>query len=414
VSQSYQHLIGEIPFLASLPRDKAITLLESWEKLRLEPGQVFLREGDAGTELYIVLTGEVEIVKALGTEQERLLATRSTGAVIGEMSLLNPEEVRSASARTRTAAEILVLTKEDFERLLARYPRLSLNLLRSLSNRLRRADETTIRDLRRINRQLEEAYAELKAAQQQLIEQEVIAHDLRRAAEIQQQMLPRTLPQFPGVELAALMIPARQIGGDFYDVIPLEGERLAFVVGDVAGKGISAALYMALVCTLVRAAARTQATPEDVLRTVNQELDAREMDGMFVTVLYGELDLATGRLVYVRAGHDSPLIWDRAGTVLTPPQERGIALGLMLAPPLDVQSVTLAPGNTVMITTDGVTEAMNESHSLFGRPEVEALALAHHALPPAALCQAIVQQIKAHQGAMPQSDDITVLALRLI
>ncbi len=408
-----QQIVEELPILASLPPQDAVDLLASLEMADVPAGAVFLREGEPGDTFFIVRAGEVDIIKALGTDHERHLATRTTGSVIGEMSLLNPDQPRSASARARTPVELLVMTRIEFETLIARYPAVSLDLLRRLSRRLRVADEIIIEDLRRKNRELDKAYAELKAAQEQIIEQEVLARELASAAQIQQRMLPQALPQLARIELGATMIPAHQVGGDFYDVIQLDETRLALVIGDVAGKGIPAALYMALVCTLVRAEARRTATPKEVLRAVNRELDAREMDGMFVTMLYGELDLTTGDFVYVRAGHDYPLIRTPTGALVQGEPARSVALGLLPVPLLDMQRLRLEPGSTVLFSTDGVTEAMDGDDKMFGRERLVALAQSLAGLPPQALCTSIVDAVMAYQGPANQFDDITLLALRL-
>ena len=176
-----------------------------------------------------------------------------------------------------------------------RFPKLALDVIRILSARLRDSDNATIRDLRDKNLELSQAYADLEAAQQQIIEQEALRRELQHAYQIQQSMLPAALPAVARAwTLGAQMLPARMVGGDFYDVIHLpDANRLVFLVGDVSGKGIPAALFMALSSSLLRAeACRGTSTPVDVLRCVNRQLLDRRMKSMFVTLFYGELNLA--------------------------------------------------------------------------------------------------------------------------
>ncbi len=408
-----QDIAASIPFLASLPHAEAEAILSNLQRKTLTDGAVFVREGDVGEELFILIDGEIDVIKALGTTSERLLHVCTRGAVIGEMNLIDPDETRSASLRVRGGADVLVLDRSGFEQLIGKYPAATLNLMQTLTRRLRRSDNDTIKDLRRKNRELDKAYADLKAAQQRLIEQEVLASELRNARSIQMQMLPRQIPRVAGVDMSATMIPARMVGGDLYDFIELEDGRLILIVGDVAGKGVPAALYMALVSSLLRATAVSGACPEKVLRVVNSHLYERDMDSMFVTVLYLELDPIQRQLTYVRAGHDTPLIWNPSGKQTLCSRERSVALGLINHPLLDLQTVTLEPGSLVLAFTDGVTEAMNDGGEQFGSEQLEASVLALKASSAEALCDHVVHIVKRHMGDVPQSDDITVAALRI-
>ena len=158
-------LSENVPLFSSLPVVEIDVLAATLESQSLRDGAILFREGEPGESLYIMLGGGVEIVKALGSDAERVLALSGPGDLIGEMSLLEPGEHRSASARVRNSAEVVEMRREDFEKLIARYPKLSFELLRILADRLRMADNAVIRELREKNRQLQEANAELLAAQ---------------------------------------------------------------------------------------------------------------------------------------------------------------------------------------------------------------------------------------------------------
>jgi len=188
---------------------------------------VLFREGEYGDRFYIVVEGQIAILKALDTPNERFLAIRGPGEFIGEMSLLNPDGLRTASVRLHSDARPLEMTRGDFDALLGREPTIAYEMLRVLSNRLRQAHNESIRELKEKNRRLAEAYANLKAAQQQIIQKEILERELLQAREIQESMLPRELPIFEGFDLGARMLPAHMVGGDFFDVIPLDSDNLA-------------------------------------------------------------------------------------------------------------------------------------------------------------------------------------------
>jgi len=406
-------LLAQHPFFQALTYDAIDALTHKLRRVTFAPATVFMREGEPGDCGYLLVAGSVEILKALGTADERSFGLRKPGEIIGEMSLIDSDERRSASVRAQDAVTALVITRQDLDDLLAHSPQLSHHLLRLLSHRLRNSENATIRDLQAKNTELRQAYFELQSAQEKLVEQEVLARELAHAQRIQLQMLPVTLPQVAGAEIGAAIQAARAVGGDFYDVIRLDDDRLALVIGDVAGKGIPAALYMALASSLVRAEAVQQADPETVVRRVNQHLVARDMESMFVTLLYAEVNLGTRVLQLVRAGHEHPLLWEGEHLLALADAQRSMPLGLVEAPLLDVRTVTLAAASTLLMFTDGVADAIDAHAQPFGKSRLLAHAVGNLHLPAQALGEAIVGAVLAHQGAMPQFDDVTMLVFRL-
>ncbi len=406
-------MLVQHPFLDVLTNEQIGAVTGRLERVAFSPGTVFVREGTSGDYAYILLAGSVEVIKALGTADERSFGQRGRGDTIGEMSLLDPDEPRSASVRAVTPVEALVITRDDLESLLLQFPQMSLQLLRNFSRRLRSSETATIRDLQEKNSRLNQAYLELKAAQQRIVEQEVLARELAQAQRIQLRMLPAALPSHSGADIGAAIRAARSVGGDLYDVFDLEPDRLGLTIADVSGKGMPAALYMALVSSLLRAEAGQGASPETVVRRVNKHLCERDMDDMFVTLLYAELDLRTRCLHTVRAGHEYPLLW--AGSQLVPPPAGGRAmpLGIVNHPRLEIQDIVLPPAATFILYTDGVTDAIDENSRPFGRARlVETVARNLHQ-GAQALCDTIVNTVLAYHGIMPQFDDVTLLVLRL-
>src|SRR3954452_791971 len=340
-------LLRHVPLFVSLPPNELADMAVSLQETSYPAGVVLFREGDYGDRFYIVLDGEIAIVKALGSDDERLLGRRGAGEFVGEMSLLSRDGLRTASVRVEADARVLELTRADFDALLSRYPPLAYEMLRVLSMRLRESHDAAIRDLHEKNARLAQAYADLQAAQARIIEQETLERELQLARETQESMLPRELPHLAGFDIGACMIAAHMVGGDFYDAFPLGPNRLGVVIGDVSGKGMPAALFMALVSSLLRAEAlRGDMTPEQALRIVNRHLLSRDAHSMFVTVLYGVLCRETHEFAFVRAGHEMPLLLDATGALLPPAVGRGHPIGLCPAPMLDVQTVLLPRGGT--------------------------------------------------------------------
>jgi len=405
--------ISQVPLFAELPSDEIANLVRALEPSFYQVDTILFYEGERGDRFYIVLEGQIAIIKALGTPDERLLGLRGAGEFVGEMSLLNRDGLRTASACVYDDATVLELTRADFDAMLYRHPTLAYEMLRVMSRRLRESHETSMRDLQEKNRRLEQAYADLQAAQAKIIEQETLARELQLAREIQESMLPPTIPQLPGYDIGARMVAARMVGGDFYDIFPLDADTLAIAIGDVSGKGVPAALFMTLVCSQLRAEAARAASPEEVLRSVNRQLGIRNATGMFVTVLYCVLHLPTRTLTFVRAGHDLPLVYDAAGVQVPITHRPGQPLGLFLAIHLDTQTIIIPPGGLLLLYTDGVTEAIDAQGTQFGQERLQAVLQEKRSPMAQMLCEQLIETLSSYQSGLPQADDITLVALRV-
>lgn len=371
-----------------------------------------MREGDPGDSLYIILAGEVEIIQALGTEDERLIRVQEPGTLVGEISLFDREGLRTASVRALTPVHLYEMSHADFEALLQQSPTLAIEVLRSISLRLQDANNAIIRDLHERNVQLAKAYQDLKAAQAQIVEKERLEQELRLAGQIQQSMLPQALPVLDGFRFDALMIPARTVGGDFYDFIPLDDDHLGIVVADVSDKGMPAAIFMALTRSLTRAVASRGGPPVEVLSTVNRQLLDMNESGMFVSVLYGILHRSTRQFVYARAGHELPLIFDANGEPIAVPHDTGQLLGILEEPALDLQVATIPAGGELLLCTDGVADALNNVAETFGVQRVQETIMRYHGMRDRGLCHVLLESVREFQGPTPQFDDFTLVAVQ--
>lgn len=406
-----EQVLAQVPLFASLPHGELEYLATALRPVQVEPGALLFREGECGDHFYVILTGQVQVIKALGTPEELLVSVRGPGEFVGEMSLLNRDGLRTASVCAQSRTQLLEMTRGDFEALLQRQPALAYEMVQVLSERLKSAQDDIVRDLQEKNRQLVQAFEELKDAQAQIIEKEKLESELQVAHNIQLSLLPRWLPQMAGFDFGAQIEPMSAVGGDFYDFIPLDDQMLGIAIGDVSGHGVPAALFMALTVTLLRAEACRTCSPADVLRGVNRQLLTLNNEGMFVTLLYGVLNCATREFTYARAGHEPPILCRAGEEWLVPDSdlECGQLLGLFNDPLLCERTLTLTPGSTLLLYTDGVTETMNSRSELLGGERLLAAVCAHRNSNAQAVCERIWKLVTAHRGDAAQRDDITVV-----
>lgn len=404
-------LLAKVLLFASLPRFELERLAETLQPHEFTQGTLMMREGESDQHIYILLEGEVEVIKALGTPDERQLAVRPPGSLFGEMSLFDPKGSHTASVRVRTPVYVLEMTRQDFDQLLLRYPALVYDMARQLSRHLGDTEKATILDLREKNRQLTRAYQELKDAQDQLVTKERLEKELAIARQIQESILPDSLPHLDGFDIAALTVPAREVGGDYYDFIPINQHRFGLVIGDACDKGIPAALYINITNSLVHIEAPRNPSPEATLQLVNHHLLAMSRSGMFVTLLYGILDVS-GRFDYCRAGHPYPVVLDEHLRLVETASKTGMPLGITEQIELDAQTVTIPPGGLMVIYSDGLSEAQDVHDNQYGaeRLVIELPAVSH--LPAAQVCAHLWKQVQEFVGGQPQADDFSVIVIK--
>lgn len=246
---------------------------------------------------------------------------------------------------------------------------------------------------------------------------ERVEGELSAARDIQEGMLPRTFPPFPerrDVDVYAMLQSAKQVGGDLYDYVLLDRDRLFFVVGDVSGKGVPAALFMAMTMTLFKATAlASTAGPDQIMRRVNAELSRENPGQMFVTAFCGILDLRTGAVEYANGGHEAPFVRAADGTVTRLGKTRGMALGVFGDADFDPARHQLAPRDALILFTDGVSEAANTDDGLFTIARIEsALAAVSQEASARGLAEGLADDVRVFVGEAPQSDDLAILVVR--
>jgi len=239
-----------------------------------------------------------------------------------------------------------------------------------------------------------------------------LQQELEIARKMQLSILPRSFQTHEGLELHATMLPAKEVGGDFYDFFALDAHRVALVVADVSGKGVPAAFFMAVSRTLLRAIAQFTAGPGDCLARLNDLLAADNEEMMFVTVFYAVMDTRDGSLVYANGGHNPPCLLRADGRIEALPSTGDMALAVMDGLPYRERHLSLQPGDGLFLYTDGITEASGPDAQFFGEARLEATLQTLRALPAHELTQQMVATIKTFEAGGPQADDITCLMAR--
>jgi phosphoserine phosphatase RsbU/P len=407
-----EKVLRQVPLFATLPDSEIEYLAGSLIRNDFPASAVLMEEGVKDGLCFLIVDGSVEVIKAMGTSDEHLLGVREAGSLLGEMSLFSLEGAHTASVRALTPVSLLQITRSHLDEILRRQPQIAYEIIRLVSHRLEQAENLTIVDLRKKNAQLAQAYEELRAAQEQIIERERLRRELDIARDIQLSFLPPELPCLAGYQFAAMMVPARSVGGDMYDFIPIGEDQLGIVVGDVSDKGVPAALVMALTYSLLRAEAFRGGSPGDVLRAVNRLLLGMNQSGMFVTILYGVLDRTSGCFTYARAGHPYPLLMEPSGQAVDLPQHTGQIIGLLPEPLIDEGQLTLPEGGVLCLYTDGLSEApVGPNGDEFEREGVVTALSSAMDAPAQDLCNLLWD--KVHEaGPGIQKDDFTVVIIK--
>lgn len=384
-----------------------LELLHRVAECRRVPAEaVICHEGEIEHEFYIICEGNVVISKRFEDNQDHVLAIKGQGEFFGEMALIE-NKPRTATVTTLIESELLVITEETFDQVLAQSPIVALAILRQVSSSLRQLDHRVIVDQELKNERLRQAYQELQAVHTELVEKQQLERELEIAAEVQRNILPTRFPDVDGFSFAAWARSARKIGGDFYDVQRVAGNKLGLLMADVCGKSIYAAIFMAVARGLFLAEAQHSESPLQVMHGVHNLLMKIASDeAMFVTAFYAVIDTTSGRMRYARAGHDHPLHY-RQGEVKMLPGE-GRFLGIFDGLFLDEQELQLLPGDLLVLFSDGITDAVNPGGEQFGAERLRRIVQEHAPAGAQAVSDAIFDDVLRFQGTAAQFDDMTL------
>jgi sigma-B regulation protein RsbU (phosphoserine phosphatase) len=364
-------------------------------EIRILPvGAILLHPGEANDAIYVLLSGQL----AAYLDSARLPATGipiRPGESVGEMSAIDGKPV-SAFVVALTEARVLSLPGMLFWSRLGPIPGVTRNLLASLAERMRRGNEAMLE------------------AQRTQLALEHVRRELQIARQLQTSMIPvrgRLFPERGEIEMAGMMNPASEVGGDFFDAFFVDERHLFFCVGDVSGHGIPAALFMARTIGLIRIAAMGTRNPDRLLEHMNEQLCAGNDANMFVTLFCAFLDVPSGRLVYSNAGHCAPLV-AHAGRASLLPIPRGALAGVIPGLRYPASELQLQEGVALVCYTDGVLEAECAAGQEFSQERLLSVSAANAGLSVEDLLQCVQRELAIFLDERPPADDCTVLVVR--
>jgi serine phosphatase RsbU (regulator of sigma subunit) len=346
-------------------------------------GQTIFLEGEPGDELFVVLEGVVSII-VQGREVNQIKA----GNIFGEMTLVD-DRPRSATAQAFTECKLIPLDFRRFMEIVQRTPEFAVHVMSVMSTRMRQ-------------------YMEEELRQQRMQE------ELKIGRRIQLSLLPDSCPTIPGLEFAATYRAAREVGGDLYDfmLIPGEHDRLQFVIADVTGKGVPAALFMASARTAFRAESMSDRQPADILARTNRLISLDIQTPLFLSAFYIIVETDTGRVSFANGGHELPYWLRRQTGELETLSASGVLLGAFDDIQFENKEIELESGDFLVFFTDGVTEARNSDGEFYGDERLEQVIKSRDWLSAGNLLEAIVENVDLFTTGTPPADDLTVVVMR--
>jgi len=382
-----------------LLRDISVPALEAMvalcKEVSLAAGKVLLAEGESNDTLYFLLSGRLRV--HIGSRDSLISFAVRPGEIVGEMSVIESKPV-SAWVVTEEPSTLLAMPEDVFWDKFMGVPQASRSLLQFLISRVRKTDAVLQQDVER------------------RVRYENLQRELASAAKIQANILPALRPLLPDprVDAHAIMRPAREVSGDFYDALVLNDHTVAVAVGDVSGKGMPAAMFMVRAITLLRMYLLRNTEHSQILTTINRILCEGNDEFMFVTLAVVILDTETGRLTYLNGGHNPPFLARKGDSFQPMIAPKGTLLGVEPGSMFEVQEGNLSPGDTLVLYTDGVTEAENSLKEQFTDARAaRALDEARRDAGAAAVAQNLERAVLGFAGDAAQSDDVTILALRV-
>ena len=346
-------------------------------------GQTIFSEGEPGDKLYVVLEGTVSIA-VQNREVDRLEA----GSIFGEMTLVD-DRSRSASAQAKTDCLLLPMDYPRFIKVVQRNPEFAVTVMSIMSDRMRKfMDE------------------ELK--------QQRLREELKIGRRIQHSLLPDACPDLQGWEFAAIYRSARQVGGDLYDFILVPGDdnHLNFVIADVTGKGVPAALFMASARTAFRAESMNSRQPATVLSNTNHLISLDIKSPLLLSAFYAILDSETGRVSFANGGHEPPYWLQNKKRQLQTLSAAGVLLGAFNGFRYEQEEIELLHGDCLVFFTDGVTEARDAQGNFYGEERLEETIRRNDWRNADKLLKAIVHDVDLFTGDTPPADDLTIVVIR--
>ena len=415
----------------SVPLETLEEIFATLRPIDLKPGDILLHQGDASDGAFFLRSGTLQVY-AETRYGPVPLATVEAPRLIGEIGAL-AGLARTASVKAANAAQVFLVDRERLLELGQRSPEFLVTVIRQLGGQIdavNRAlalyanalealeaqafDEEILQDLTHASPHLAEFSAAFRRFANHIVKNRRRQEEMASAALIQRSFLPDDSKinfARDEVELRAAVRPAREVGGDFYDFIPLDSNRLALVLGDVCGKGMPASLFMSVVVTVLRMAAREEQNAASAIARANALLCQDNKASMFATGFFAVLHLSEGLLEYCNCGHNAPIHLSSAGQV-TRLEATGLPLAMLADRPARAARVPFGPGDALFVFSDGVTEAVNAAKEEFGDALLLETLGKNHRASVGELVSSVFEAVDAFAGGEPQADDITCIAVR--
>ncbi len=359
--------------------------LSTMRKEVFRKGESLFKAGDRADRMFYLHQGAVrlpEIKKTIGA-----------GQVLGELGLFSPRSERTASAICEEDLEAYSIGRQELLAFLQENPALAIDMMQLTFKRL-----------------LENERSETEA-------RERLESELRIAREIQMSMLPQCLPPAVSrdqVAIQAMMQPAKEVGGDFYDYFMLGRDRICVLIGDASGKGVPAAMFVAVGKSLLKAEANKGGHPHEIVARANRSLCNDNSLCMFITLVCLTINIQTGEVECCCAGHDYPLLCPANGAVEVVQLPVGKAIGFLSNARYSSRKFRLTAGDTLFAYTDGVTEAFNAQQQYFSKERLLRSVATHSQCELPEMLLGVNREVEAYRGSEPQSDDITLAAVRFL
>jgi serine phosphatase RsbU (regulator of sigma subunit) len=394
--------------LGLLPDEDLEILINAVDTSEREAGSIICREGSLEHVFYIIQEGTVAFTKKMD-QGEQFLGLRGKGEFFGELGVLD-RAPRAATVHAISDCALIAIHEDTLDTILTRSPTVSRAIMRGLTRSVRDTDQITIAELQLKNEELARTLENLRAAQEELLRRERLKRDLEIAAQVHHSILPTSFPAVPNFEFAAMARPAREIGGDLYDVIPIDRDHVGIVMADASGKSVQAAIYMAVVRALFLSQAKADLSTIEIAANVHDILLRVSTAEMFVTVFYANLNHQTRQMTYIRGGHDRPVFFQGSSRdihLLDPP---GRFLGLLPDLILEEDRLTFEPGDVLVCYSDGVTDAVRSSdNQMYGLDQLQSIVASEAHRSAQELANIIVDDVDNFRSGAEQPDDLTLL-----
>jgi len=400
--------------LGILPEDELTALMSVVITRNYPADSIICHEGQLEHTFYIIQEGQVAFTKQIAGGAQ-FLGMKGPGEFFGELGVLD-RAPRAATVLAISDCSLIEIDEKTLDDILTRNPSVARAIMRGITRSMRDTDRITIAELQLKNSELARTLDNLRAAQAELLRRERLKRDLEIAAQVHKNILPTSFPQVPGFEFAALARPAREIGGDLYDIVDMGQDQIGIVMADASGKSVQAAIYMAVVRALFLSETNANLSPSETAHRVhNLLLKVSTTADMFVTAFYATLNCITRQMRYIRGGHDRPVYYHADTGQISLLNPSGRFLGLLPNLIVEEDGLTFQTGDMLVCYSDGVTDAVRQGDGeMYGLERLKEIVNREGHRSAADLVKIIVSDIDHFRNGEEQPDDLTLLVTKAI